>query len=103
MSNDPNAMNYGPDPRLLPHRATLVLVLGILSLVVCAPIGIAAWIMGKKDLAAMRAGYMDPTGESTTQVGYILGIIGSVLFGLQILLGCLWVGIFGAALVAGAK
>src|SRR4051794_8841971 len=29
---------------LQPHRGTLILVFGILSLVVCAPMGIAAWV-----------------------------------------------------------
>ncbi|GIW79665.1 MAG: hypothetical protein KatS3mg105_1472 [Gemmatales bacterium] len=81
--------------RVQPHRGTLVLVLGILSLVVCAPLGIAAWIMGSNDLAAMRAGRMDPSGESMTQVGYVLGIIGTVFFGIGIVAACLWFAAFG--------
>jgi hypothetical protein len=48
---------YEPSERgpayLQPHRGTAVLVLGILSRVVCAPSGIAAWVMGSNDLAAM--------------------------------------------------
>jgi hypothetical protein len=82
--------------RVEPHRATLVLVLGILSLVVCAPLGIAAWLMGSNDLAAMRAGRMDRSGESTTHVGYVLGIIGTVLFGIGIVVACLWFAFVGA-------
>jgi hypothetical protein len=78
-------------PPLQPHRATLVLLLGILSLIVCAPLGIAAWIMGSNDLAAMRSGRMDRSGESVTAVGQILGIIGTVFFAL---------GIVGALVVA---
>jgi predicted Zn finger-like uncharacterized protein len=62
-----------------PHRGTLILVLGILSLVVCSPLGIAAWIMGNNDLAAMRAGRMDRSGEGTTQAGRICGMIASIL------------------------
>jgi hypothetical protein len=66
-------------------------LLGILSLIVCAPLGIAAWIMGSNDLAAMRSGRMDRSGESVTVVGQILGISGTVFFAL---------GIVGALVVA---
>jgi hypothetical protein len=62
-----------------PHRATTILVLGILSLIVCAPLGIFAWIMGNADLKAMEAGTMDPAGRSNTNAGRICGIIGTVL------------------------
>ena len=62
-----------------PHRATLVLVLGILSLLVCGPIGIAAWIMGNADLKEMDGGIMDPSGRSTTNAGRICGMIGTIL------------------------
>jgi hypothetical protein len=62
-----------------PHRATTILVLGILSLIVCAPLGIFAWIMGNADLKAMETGTMDPAGRSNTNAGRICGIIGTVL------------------------
>ena len=63
-----------------PHRGTLILVLGILGLVVCAPLGIAAWVMGSGDLKEMDAGTMDPAGRGTTQAGKICGMIGTVMF-----------------------
>ena len=66
------------------HRGVLVLVLGIVSLVVCQPVGIAAWIMGKADLAEMDAGTMDPTGRQMTNIGMILGIIAVALMILSI-------------------
>jgi len=62
-----------------PHRGTLILVLGILSLVVCSPLGIAAWVMGSGDLKEMDAGTMDPSGRGITQAGKICGIIGTIL------------------------
>jgi hypothetical protein len=62
-----------------PHRGTLILVLGILSLVVCGPLGIAAWVMGSGDMKEMDAGTMDPAGRGTTQAGKICGIIGTIL------------------------
>lgn len=58
-----------------PHRGTLILVLGILSLVICQPIGIFTWIMGNSDLKEMDAGTMDPTGRSLTNAGRIIGIV----------------------------
>lgn len=68
-----------------PHRGTLVLVLGILSLVICAPLGIFAWIMGGGDLKQMDAGAMDPNGRSLTSAGRICGIIGTLLLALGVL------------------
>jgi hypothetical protein len=62
-----------------PHRATAVLVLGILSLIVCAPLGIAAWVMGNNDLREMNNGLMDPSGRDSTNAGRICGIIGTAL------------------------
>lgn len=84
-----------------PHRGAIVLVLGILSLIVCAPLGIAAWIMGKGDMAKMDAGAMDPSGRGLTQAGTICGIIGTVLFGLQLVIGVLWV-VFAVIIGVGA-
>src|SRR5262245_41781377 len=43
---------------LTPHRGTLILVLGILSLVICGLLGPFAWVMGNNDLREMRAGNM---------------------------------------------
>ena len=63
---------------MAPHRGVLILILGIVGLVVCAPAGIAAWIMGKQDLAKMDAGQMDPEGRQMTNIGKILGIIAMV-------------------------
>jgi hypothetical protein len=74
-----------------PHRGGLVLTFGILGLVCCMPMGIAAWVMGASDLGEIRKGQMDPSGQSTTQIGMILGIISVVLavvwFGFTLLAG----------------
>jgi hypothetical protein len=65
---------------LEPHRGTLVLVLGILSLFILPIIlGPIAWVMGSGDLRKMRAGLMDREGESNTNARRICGIIGTVL------------------------
>jgi hypothetical protein len=82
-----------------PHRGTLILVLGILSLVICAPLGIAAWIMGNGDLKEIDAGTMDPSGRSTTNAGRICGMIGTILLALGIVL---MIAVFGLGLMGAA-
>ena len=62
---------------LKPHRGSLILILGILSIVVCGFLGPVAWIMGSSDLKEIRAGRMDAEGEGTTNAGRICGIIGT--------------------------
>ncbi len=87
----------GPSFYLQPHRGSAILVLGILSLLTCAPLGIIAWVMGSRDLAAMRQGRMDRSGEGITQAGQILGIIGSVFFALGF---CLFSGMMILAILS---
>lgn len=72
---------------LAPHRGTLILVLGILSIVCCFICGIIAWVMGNKDLKEMAAGRMDPAGRGLTNAGKICGIVGIVV---QIVYFVLW-------------
>lgn len=68
-----------------PHRGGLILVLGLIGFAVSCPIfSLMAWVMGSHDLAEMRAGRMDRSGEGLTQVGQVLGMILSILW---ILLG----------------
>lgn len=77
-----------------PHRGTLVLVFGILGLVVCGPLGIAAWVMGNNDLKEMAAGTMDPSGRSLTSGGRICGMIASILMIVAAVLGVLALAVF---------
>jgi Flp pilus assembly protein protease CpaA len=81
------------------HRGVLILVFGILGLVVCAPFGIAAWIMGSGDLKQMDAGQMDPGGRGMTQAGRICGIVATVLLAIGVVVGVLLfaLGVLGAA------
>ena len=69
-----------------PHRGVLILVFGILGFVVCPFFGVAAWVMGNKDLEEMDAGGMDQTGRDFTKVGRICGIIATILLLLQVLI-----------------
>jgi len=62
------------------HRGTLILVLGILSLVGCTFFtGIPAWIMAKGDLAKMKGDQMDSDGKVFTKAGMICGMISCIL------------------------
>jgi predicted Zn finger-like uncharacterized protein len=82
------------------HRGTLILTLGILSFFFAWPIlGIIAWILGANDLKEMRAGRMDPSGESQTNTGRICGMISTLLGAVGVLLCC---SIYGIILMAGA-
>jgi hypothetical protein len=57
----------------------MILTFGIVGLLCCMPLGIVAWVMGAADLKAIRAGTMDPAGQSMTQAGMVIGIISVVL------------------------
>lgn len=81
-----------------PHRGTMILVLGICSLVVCGFLGPVAWIMGNNDLKEIRAGRMDPEGEQMTNIGRILGMIASILIVVGLVIWCF---IFVIMLAAG--
>lgn len=72
----PRRLDFEPD------RGRLILALGILA--VCLgglglPFGIAAWVMGRKDLAKIRQNAMDPSGYAHTKDGTTCGIIGTAL------------------------
>lgn len=87
---------------LRPHRGGTILALGLVGLLVCCIVGAFGWSMGNKDLAEMRAGLMDPTGEGMTQAGRICGMI-SVIIGILGACGVLlWfvvvLGMMGASL-----
>jgi hypothetical protein len=90
--------------RLKPHRGTLILILGILGFVVCGLCGIAAYFMGKSDLAEMDAGRMDPAGRDMTKIGYILGLVVMILMVLGVLVWCLIFALgMGGAMMGGGK
>lgn len=86
-----------------PHRGTLIMVLGILSFfVVPLVMGPIAWILGHMDMAAIRAGRMDPEGESQTNAGRICGMIATILWATILLLYvgfvfCMFLAVLGTA------
>ncbi|WP_225726049.1 MULTISPECIES: DUF4190 domain-containing protein [unclassified Nocardia] len=68
-------------------RTTTVLVLGILSLVLCQLLGPVAWIMGKNALKEIDASGGGIGGRGNVKVGYICGIIATVLLVIGIVAG----------------
>lgn len=75
----------------VPHRGGLILTLGLLGLLMFAPLGIVAWVLGNKDLSAMRQGSMDKNGEGMTLAGKVIGILATALmiFGIIVFLGAM--------------
>ena len=67
-------------------KATTVLVLGILGLVLCSVLAPIAWYMGNEEVRAIDAGRRDPANRGTANAGRILGIIGTVLAAIGIIL-----------------
>ena len=65
-------------------QATTILVLGILGIVICGILAPFAWNMGNKELAAIDAGRRTPENRGTANAGRILGIIGTVLLAISI-------------------
>lgn len=76
-------------------KGVTILVLGILSLVCCSPLGIVAWVMGNKALAEIDQNPGGYSNRQTVQIGRILGIIGVVL----LVLSLLWILFFGGLAV----
>ncbi|PPJ34338.1 DUF4190 domain-containing protein [Nocardia nova] len=61
-----------------PH-ATTVLILGVLSLLCCGALGPVAWVMGKRALDQIEMSGGTIGGRSQVVVGYVVGIVGTVL------------------------
>jgi hypothetical protein len=84
-----------------PHRGSAILTMGILSFFIFTPVlGPMAWIMGSNDLKEIRAGRMDPEGESSTATGRVCGMISTIICGV-VFFGfafCCLLGGMGAAL-----
>ncbi|MGI9578434.1 MAG: hypothetical protein ACR2OH_09565 [Microthrixaceae bacterium] len=86
----PHAAPYPPQVVANPFdsESTPILVTGILSLALCGPLGIYAWLSGNKLRdRAQAAGWPEP---SNAKVGRILGIVGTIIFAVSIVLMILY-------------
>lgn len=72
------------------ERGTLVLALGIGGLICCGFFAPVAWALGHADLKDIRDGIMDPKGEQFSNIGRILGMIGTVLLAIQLAAGTVY-------------
>jgi hypothetical protein len=64
-----------------------VLFLGMLSLFMCGPVGLIAWIIANSELRRIREGTLSPRHSSTLKFGRALGIIGILVFVAGIVCG----------------
>jgi hypothetical protein len=89
-------IQYAPDH----PKATTSLVIGILGVVLCQIIAPFAWSMGKKTLDEIDASQGRLGGRGAAQAGYVLGIVGTALLALSVLLIGFYL-IFMVAVVGG--
>ncbi len=76
-------------------KGITILVLGILSILCCSPLGIAAFMMGNNALKEIDAQPGRYGNRQLVQIGRVLGIVGMVL----LVLSLLWVVFFGGLAV----
>lgn len=91
----PPPPGYQPGPGPMGPRdhpqGTVILILGILSLVCVQLLGPVAWIMGNKALREIDANPGAYTNRGTVNAGRICGIIGTVLLILAVIAAILLV------------
>ena len=81
----PYGQPFGGFPGQDHPQATLILILGILSLVLCALCGPFAVVMGRKALTEIDASGGAIGGRGQVMAGYICGIIATALMVLAII------------------
>ncbi len=79
-------------------RAITSLVLGIVGILCCGPLAIVAWILGAIELSDIKKGLSPRAGEGMAKAGMIIGIIGTVLMILGILV---WIALMAMGIMAG--
>ncbi|MFD3744873.1 DUF4190 domain-containing protein [Nocardia sp. NPDC058633] len=66
-------------------QSTTVLILGILGLALCGVCAPFAWMKGRKVVAEIDASEGKLGGRSQANAGYIMGIVGTCVLGVSIL------------------
>ncbi len=96
----PTGVPWGPPPD---HpKAATVLILGILSFALCQVLAPFAWVIGRRTLREIDASGGRWGARSQVQVGYVLGIVGSILLALGVLLGVVYLVVLVAAVSTSA-
>lgn len=78
---------YGAPPPQPHPRGTAVLILGIVGLLICAPLGIVALVMGNNALKEIDANPSAYTNRGMVNAGRILGIIAIALWVIGAIIG----------------
>jgi Domain of unknown function (DUF4190) len=87
---------YGQGPENHPN-ATTALVLGIVGVICCSLTAPFAWVMGKKAMDEIDASGGRIGGRGNAQAGYVLGILGTILMVLAIVVTVIAVAVGGFA------
>lgn len=77
---------YGATPTQDHPQGTLILVLGILSIVVCGLLGPVAWFMGTKALKEIDANPAAYGNRGNVQAGRIIGIVATCILAFVIVI-----------------
>lgn len=81
----PSYYQYPPQAPSPSTNAIVSLVLGILGVICCALVAPVAWYLGSQELKAIQAGSSPAAGDGFAKAGMILGIVGVIIFGLQLI------------------
>ncbi|MCU1369480.1 MAG: hypothetical protein JWO77_674 [Ilumatobacteraceae bacterium] len=101
----PPGYGYGYDgrsgyPVVRDHpQGTMILVLGILSIVVCGLLGPVAWYMGNKAIKEIDANPSAYSNRGNVQAGRIIGIVASCILIFVVVV----YGLLAIALIAGGS
>ncbi|GAB4252974.1 MAG: hypothetical protein Kow00109_28650 [Acidobacteriota bacterium] len=92
----PPSPSGGEAPRST--RSSLLLALGILSLICCQVLGPVTWYLASQELQQIQAGAVSRQDEGLVRASKILGIIGTILLGLSLI----WIFLAGGLAFLGA-
>lgn len=98
----PPPLGYPAPPPDHP-QATLILVLGVLGLAFCGILAPFAWWKGRNALAEIDASEGRIGGRGLVYAGYVMGIIGTVIIGVSLLIGLVAVVIVVIAALASSS
>jgi len=79
------AGGYGSPATQSHPQGTTILVLGILGILLCGVLAVIAWVMGNRAMKEIDANPAAYNNRQTVSIGRVLGIVGTILWGLGIL------------------
>jgi hypothetical protein len=72
------------------NRAEMIFFIGLCSIFICGPAGLAAWKMANSDLSKIRQGVMCPDRVGLLKAGRFLGVAGVAMF-LAVVAASVWI------------